>query len=312
MKLDCRRSRAPRRQARRCLMLSIPLRELSMATRVFVDGQEGTTGLRINEYLARRSDVEVLRAAPELRKDAGERARLLNAADVAFLCLPDAAAREAVALVTNPKTCLIDASTAHRTASDWVFGLPELAADQRARIRASKRIANPGCHSTGFILLVRPLVDAGLVSSAALLSATLDHRLLRRRQEDDRAVRGRRRSAPGRAAPLRPQAQPQAPARDDGAQPARDGADLHADRRQLPEGPVGRGAAAPVDAQARHDGRAAARGARASAMPASASFASCRSATRRRSADGYFDVQACNDTQQRRAVRVRQRRRRCC
>ena len=143
-----------------------------MATRVFVDGQEGTTGLRIHEYLARRSDVEILRAAPELRKDAAERARLLNAADVAFLCLPDAAAREAVALVSNPKTCLIDASTAHRTASDWVFGLPELAADQRARIRVSKRIANPGCHSTGFILLVRPLVDAGLVSSTSLLSAT--------------------------------------------------------------------------------------------------------------------------------------------
>jgi N-acetyl-gamma-glutamyl-phosphate reductase len=153
-------------------MLSIPQRKPIMATRVFVDGQEGTTGLRINEYLARRSDVEVLRAAPELRKDRGERARLLNAADVAFLCLPDAAAREAVALVTNPSTCLIDASTAHRTASDWVFGLPELAADQRARIRASKRISNPGCHSTGFILLVRPLVDAGLVSSTALLSAT--------------------------------------------------------------------------------------------------------------------------------------------
>jgi N-acetyl-gamma-glutamyl-phosphate reductase len=143
-----------------------------MATRVFVDGQEGTTGLRIHEYLARRSDVDVLRAAPELRKDAGERARLLNAADIAFLCLPDAAAREAVQLVTNPTTCLIDASTAHRTASDWAYGLPELSPDQRDRIRASKRIANPGCHATGFILLVRPLVDAGLLSSAALLDAT--------------------------------------------------------------------------------------------------------------------------------------------
>ena len=143
-----------------------------MSIRVFVDGQEGTTGLRIHEYLAKRPEIEVLRAAPELRKDAGERSRLLNAADVAFLCLPDAAAREAAALVTNPSTCLIDASTAHRTASDWVFGLPELARDQREKLRASKRIANPGCHSTGFILLVRPLVDAGLVSSAALLSAT--------------------------------------------------------------------------------------------------------------------------------------------
>jgi N-acetyl-gamma-glutamyl-phosphate reductase len=142
-----------------------------MAIRVFVDGQEGTTGLRIHEHLARRDDVEVLRAAPELRKDAGERARLLNAADVAFLCLPDAAAREAAQLVTNPSTCLIDASTAHRTAGDWVYGLPELSPEQRARIRASKRIANPGCHATGFILLVRPLVDAGLLSQATSLSA---------------------------------------------------------------------------------------------------------------------------------------------
>jgi N-acetyl-gamma-glutamyl-phosphate reductase len=143
-----------------------------MTIRIFVDGQEGTTGLRIHEYLARRGDVEVLRAAPELRKDTAERARLLNAADVAFLCLPDAAAREAAALVTNPATCLIDASTAHRTASDWVFGLPELAPDQRAQIRASKRIANPGCHATGFILLVRPLVDTGLVPQSAALTAT--------------------------------------------------------------------------------------------------------------------------------------------
>ena len=143
-----------------------------MSTRVFVDGQEGTTGLRIHEYLAQRSDIEVLRAAPELRKDAAERSRLLNAADVAFLCLPDAAAREAAALVTNPKTCLIDASTAHRTASDWVYGLPELASDQRAKLRASKRIANPGCHATGFILLVRPLVDAGLVPQSSALSAS--------------------------------------------------------------------------------------------------------------------------------------------
>ena len=143
-----------------------------MSTRVFVDGQEGTSGLRIHEYLAQRSDVEVLRAAPALRKDAAERSRLLNAADVAFLCLPDAAAREAAALVSNPATCLIDASTAHRTASDWVYGLPELASDQRARLRDSKRIANPGCHATGFILLVRPLVDAGLIPRSAALTAS--------------------------------------------------------------------------------------------------------------------------------------------
>ena len=143
-----------------------------MKHRVFVDGQEGTTGLRIHEYLAQRSDIEVLRIDPERRKDAAERARLLNAADVAFLCLPDAAAREAVALVTNPATCVIDASTAHRTLSGWAFGLPELAADQRAKLRGAKRIANPGCHASAFILLLRPLVDAGLVPAGTALSAT--------------------------------------------------------------------------------------------------------------------------------------------
>ena len=143
-----------------------------MTHTVFVDGQEGTTGLRIHEYLAARRDVEVLRIAPDQRKDAAERARLLNAADVAFLCLPDVAAREAAALVTNPKTCLIDASTAHRTAPGWAFGLPELAPGQRDAIRASKRISNPSCHASAFILLLRPLVDAGLVPAAHAISAT--------------------------------------------------------------------------------------------------------------------------------------------
>jgi len=113
-----------------------------------------------------------LRIEAHRRKDAAERARLLNAADVAFLCLPDAAAREAAALVTNPDTCLIDASTAHRTAPEWIFGLPELAADQRSRIRTSKRISNPGCHSTGFIVLMRPLVDCMLVPTSAAVCAT--------------------------------------------------------------------------------------------------------------------------------------------
>jgi N-acetyl-gamma-glutamyl-phosphate reductase len=143
-----------------------------MKYRVFVDGQEGTTGLRIHEYLALRDDIEVLRIDADKRKDGAERARLLNVADVAFLCLPDAAAREAAALVTNPQTCLIDASTAHRIAPGWAFGLPELAPGQRQAIRDSKRIANPGCHSTGFLLLVRPLVDAGLIPASSLLSAT--------------------------------------------------------------------------------------------------------------------------------------------
>ena len=143
-----------------------------MTHHIFVDGQEGTTGLRIHEMLARRSDVQVLRIAADKRKDSAERARLLNAADVAFLCLPDAAAREAAALVTNPNTCVIDASTAHRTVPGWTYGLPELATGQRDKLRSAKRISNPGCHATAFVVLLRPLVDAGLVAADALISAT--------------------------------------------------------------------------------------------------------------------------------------------
>lgn len=143
----------------------------SKAIKVYVDGQEGTTGLRIHEMLARRSDVEVLKIDPDKRKDPAERARLLNASDVSFLCLPDAASKEAAGMVTNPSTCLIDASTAHRTAAGWVFGLPELAPDQRAKLREGKRIANPGCHASAFILAVRPLVDAGLIAPDTGLAA---------------------------------------------------------------------------------------------------------------------------------------------
>lgn len=143
-----------------------------MVYRVFVDGQEGTTGLRIHEYLAARSDVEVLKIDADKRKDPLERARLLNAADVAFLCLPDAASREAASMVTNTNTCLIDASTAHRTVAGWAFGLPELVSSQRDLLRQSKRIANPGCHASAFIVLLRPLVDAGLVPRELLVSAT--------------------------------------------------------------------------------------------------------------------------------------------
>lgn len=142
-----------------------------MAFKVYVDGQEGTTGLRLLEYLNARSDIELLRIDSDKRKDPAERARLLNAADVAFLCLPDAASREAAALVDNPNTCLIDASTAFRTDPDWAYGLPELAPGQRDAIRASKRIANVGCHASAFILLVRPLVDAGLLPADYPLSA---------------------------------------------------------------------------------------------------------------------------------------------
>jgi N-acetyl-gamma-glutamyl-phosphate reductase len=143
-----------------------------MTAKVFVDGQEGTTGLRIHEVLAGRADIELLTIAPERRKDAAERARLINAADIVFLCLPDAAARESVALVDNPKTCVIDASTAHRTQAGWAFGLPELAKGQRGALREAKRIANPGCHASSFILLLRPLVDAGLVAPGLELVAT--------------------------------------------------------------------------------------------------------------------------------------------
>ena len=133
-----------------------------MTYKVFVDGQEGTTGLQINEYLGKRSDIELLRIASDKRKALAERKRLINEADVCFLCLPDAAARESVALVDNPDTCVIDASTAHRVDPAWTFGLPELAPDQRARIRASKRIANPGCHASAFTLALKPLVTDGL------------------------------------------------------------------------------------------------------------------------------------------------------
>ena len=142
-----------------------------MAFKVFVDGQEGPTGLQINEYLAKRADIEVLKGDADKRKDLGERKRLINASDVTFLCLPDDAARESVALVDNPNTCIIDASTAHRVNPAWTFGLPELEPAQRARIRASKRIANPGCHATAFILALKPLVASGLLPAATQIAA---------------------------------------------------------------------------------------------------------------------------------------------
>ncbi|MBD1552712.1 N-acetyl-gamma-glutamyl-phosphate reductase [Pseudomonas typographi] len=143
-----------------------------MTHKIYVDGQEGTTGLRLLDYLSKRDDIELLRIDEAKRKDPVERGRLLNAADLAFLCLPDAASREAVTLLENPDTCVIDASTAFRIDPAWVYGLPELAPGQREKLRATKRIANPGCHATAFILLVRPLVDAGLLPASALLSAT--------------------------------------------------------------------------------------------------------------------------------------------
>ena len=134
-----------------------------MAPTVFIDGEAGTTGLQIYQRLAGRSDIEVLSIDPDKRKDTTERARLLNTADISILCLPDAAAREAVSLVTNPQARILDASTAYRTAEDWAYGFPELRAGQRDRIATSKRVSNPGCYPTGFLSVVAPLVQAGLL-----------------------------------------------------------------------------------------------------------------------------------------------------
>ena len=134
-----------------------------MKTKVFIDGSEGTTGLRIHERLDNRDDIELSTIAPELRKDPAERSHLINSSDITFLCLPDSAAREAVALVTNPNVRIIDASTAHRTEAGWAYGFPELSAKHREAIRTGKRIANPGCHASGFISLVYPLIAGGIL-----------------------------------------------------------------------------------------------------------------------------------------------------
>ena len=130
---------------------------------VFIDGKEGTTGLQIYERLAGRDDLELLLIDEDKRKDPAERKKCLNAADLAILCLPDAAAAEAVALVENPKTRIIDASTAHRTAGGWVYGFAELRPGQRQRIQGAKRVANPGCHATGFLAAAAPLAEMGVL-----------------------------------------------------------------------------------------------------------------------------------------------------
>lgn len=126
--------------------------------KVFIDGQAGTTGLQLKEKLIKHPYVDLLEIESEKRKDEKERQALMNSADVVFLCLPDAAAVEAVKLVTNPNTVIIDASTAHRTADGWVYGFPELSKEHFAKIKTAKRIANPGCHASGFVSIVYPLV----------------------------------------------------------------------------------------------------------------------------------------------------------
>ena len=139
-------------------------------TDVFIDGQAGTTGLQIRERLAGRDDVTLIEIPEESRKDPEARRRYLNEADVVVLCLPDDAAREAIGLISSNHVRVLDASTAHRVADGWVYGLPEVEAAQRERIRGAARVSNPGCYPTGFVLLVRPLVDAGIVPGDARLS----------------------------------------------------------------------------------------------------------------------------------------------
>ncbi len=134
-----------------------------MKYKIFVDGSEGTTGLKINERLAGRGDLEILRIDPDKRKDTEERKKYINNSDIVFLCLPDSAAKEAISLIENESTRVIDASTAHRIDKDWTYGLPELSAENRIKIQNSKRVAVPGCYATGFISIMYPLVVGGVV-----------------------------------------------------------------------------------------------------------------------------------------------------
>ena len=133
--------------------------------KVFIDGSEGTTGLRINERFAKRDDIQVLHIDPELRKDPKARAALINESDYTFLCLPDVAAQEAVSLCDNPDTVIIDASTAHRVDPDWAYGLPELSEEHFGKIQSSRRIAVPGCYASGFVMMAYPLVTKGILGS---------------------------------------------------------------------------------------------------------------------------------------------------
>ncbi len=134
-----------------------------MSVKVYIDGQEGTTGLKILERFEGRNDIEIIRISEEKRKDSAERARLINSADYVFLCLPDEASREAVSFVDNDHVRIIDASTAHRTNPDWAYGFPELSAEHREKITKSNRVAVPGCYASGFASIVYPLVNNGII-----------------------------------------------------------------------------------------------------------------------------------------------------
>ena len=139
-------------------------------TKVFIDGSAGTTGLRIRERLQDRKDIELLTLCEEKRKDPAARKEMLNQADIAFLCLPDDAAREAVSMIENPHTVVLDTSTAHRTDPNWCYGFPELSKARYEAVKNAKRIAVPGCHASGFIALVAPLVEAGALPKEAMLT----------------------------------------------------------------------------------------------------------------------------------------------
>lgn len=143
-----------------------------MIKKVFIDGSAGTTGLRIVERLEKRTDIELIKLTEENRKDLKARKEALNRADIAFLCLPDKAAIEAVSLIENPKTVVLDTSTAHRTDPEWTYGFPELSSAQFDSVKSSKRIAVPGCHASGFIALIYPLIEKGIISRDTLLTAT--------------------------------------------------------------------------------------------------------------------------------------------
>lgn len=134
-----------------------------MAVKVYIDGQEGTTGLKILERFKNRNDIELLKIDEDKRKDLNERKKFINNSDFTFLCLPDKAAIEAVSLVENENVRIIDASTAHRTNPDWAYGFPELSKEHREKIRTSKRVANPGCYASGFISIIYPLIKSGII-----------------------------------------------------------------------------------------------------------------------------------------------------